>query len=312
MKIITFDDIKKLNIQNGTYYKWIEEIITKKDSTCLPPKISMKQEGHIFYNVMPCIIPDENVAGVKLVTRFPNREPSLDGDIMIYSTESGQLLSVMDGIYITAMRTGAMAALAIQTLAVDNYYELGIVGLGNTARSTLLILLDQIGNREIKIKLFKYKGQEKLFIERFSRYSNITFEVVDSYEELIRNSDVVLSCVTYFEGNISEDEWYKKGCLLVPVHTMGFQNCDLFFDRVIVDDKGHVENFKNYNKFKYCCELSDVLNKKSIGRLNQEERIIAYNIGISIEDIYFAKKIYDLIDNKTDVMLKELKDKFWV
>ena len=73
---------------------------------------------------MPCIIPDENVAGVRLVTRFPNREPSLDGDIMIYSTESGQLLSVMDGIYITAMRTGAMAALAIQTLAVDNYYEL--------------------------------------------------------------------------------------------------------------------------------------------------------------------------------------------
>ena len=58
--------------------------------------------------------------------------------------------------------------------------------------------------------------------------------------------------------------------------------------------------------------MSDVLNKKSIGRLNQEERIIAYNIGISIEDIYFAKKIYDLIDNKTDVMLKELKDKFWV
>ena len=43
MKIITFDDIKKLNIQNGTYYKWIEEIITNKDSTCLPPKISMKQ-----------------------------------------------------------------------------------------------------------------------------------------------------------------------------------------------------------------------------------------------------------------------------
>ena len=40
--------------------------------------------------------------------------------------------------------------------------------------------------------------------------------------------------------------------------------------------------------------MTDVLNNETIGRENDEQRILAYNIGISIQDIFFASKIYDL------------------
>lgn len=312
MEIIGFNDIKRLNIPHETFYDWAYDLMKNKKETVLPPKISMKMPGHIFFNVMPSIIPSIDSAGVKMVTRFPDRNPALDGDILLYNSNDGRISAIMDGLYITTMRTGAIASLAIETLAKKGYNEIGIIGLGNTARATLLVLLSRIGNKNLKIKLFNYKDQAEKFIDRFKEFKNINFVVVDTYEEVITNSDVILSCVTFANENFGKDEWFKEGCLVVPVHTMGFQNCDLFFDKVIVDDIGHVEGFKYFKEFKKCAELSEVLNNEKEGRINEKERILAYNIGLSIEDVYFAKKINNMIKaEKIDNYTKPI-DKFWV
>ena len=60
---------------------------------------------------------------------------------------------------------------------------------------------------------------------------------------------MVVSCATYFENDIAENGWFKKGVLVIPVHTRGFMNCDLFFDKVFADDTGHVDHFTNFTKF---------------------------------------------------------------
>ena len=38
---------------------------------------------------------------------------------------------------------------------------------------------------------------------------------------------------------IGTDEYFKEGCTVIPICTMGFQNCDLFFDRVFTDEIEH-------------------------------------------------------------------------
>ena len=68
---------------------------------------------------------------------------------------------------------------------------------------------------------------------------------------------------------------------MVPVHTRGFSNCDLFFDKVYGDDTNHICHFKYFNQFKSFSEISDVLTGKALGRENNKERIIAYNIAES-------------------------------
>ena len=70
----------------------------------------------------------------------------------------------------------------------------------------------------------------------------------------------------------------------------------------------------NFNKFKETHELADILKDKNLGRTNDKERIMAYNIGNSIFDIYFAKKIYDLVKEKelTEINLLPPTDKYWV
>ncbi len=56
MKIISFDDIKNLNLSPITCYKWVEETIRAKENALLPSKVHMNMPGNIFCNVMPSII----------------------------------------------------------------------------------------------------------------------------------------------------------------------------------------------------------------------------------------------------------------
>ena len=116
------------------------------------------------------------------------------------------------------------------------------MGLGNTARAALLALLEYLGGRDVDVRLKRYKGQEDLFMERFSGYDNLHFSCVDTYDELVRGADVVISAVTYITDDVCADDCFDEGVLVVPVHTRGFTNCDLFFDKVYADDRGHVLN----------------------------------------------------------------------
>ena len=125
---------------------------------------------------------------------------------------------------------------------------------------------------------------------------------------MIRNSDVVVSCVTAANSCFAEPEDFKPGTLVVPVHTKGFQNCDLVFDKIFCDDIGHIEGFKYFKEYKSVTEMTDVLNGNKSGRDSQEQRLLAYNIGISIQDVYFASKIFDLIEKRDEILTK----KFWV
>ena len=314
MKIVSFDQITSLNISPYTCYAWVSEGIRRKHEALLPAKISLKPGiPGVFYNTMPSILPFAGYAGVKLVTRYPERAPSLDSEILLYDLESGKNLALLDGNWITTMRTGAVAAHSVRLLAKRDFSTIGMIGLGNTARAAFLVLLSLYPERQFTVKLKRYKDQHELFAARFAAYANVKFVYCDSYEELVRGSEVVLSAVTMFEDDICPDDCFEEGVLLVPIHTRGFTNCDLFFEKVFADDVNHVKGFKNFGKFRSFAEVSDVVNGKVPGRTDDRERILAYNIGISLHDIYFAGKIYELLAaHCPEADLRAPTEKFWI
>ncbi|MBQ4270797.1 MAG: ornithine cyclodeaminase [Clostridiales bacterium] len=321
MKVITFEDINALGITPAECYSWSEFVIRNKKKAILPPKISMKPRDGVFCNVMPSIIPgngEDSWGGVKVVTRYPHRVPSLESRILLEDADTGEFLALMDGTWITTMRTGAVAAHSVELLARSDFSTIGIMGLGNVSRSTMLILADRMPDREMKIKLLKYKGQEESFAERFKAYPNLSFTYVDTPEEMVSGSDVVLSGATFLPNNVCEDKYFDEGVLVQPIHTLGFTNCDLFFDKVFADDTGHVKNFKYFDRFRSFAEVGEVVNGEKPGRTSDSERILVYNIGISVHDIYYAASIYDIIKEKggldalPDIDMKDPTVKFWV
>ena len=97
---------------------------------------------------------------------------------------------------------------------------------------------------------------------------------------------------------------------MIPICTLGFQNCDLFFDKVFTDEIEQIKGFKYFDCFKKCINISDVLNGMP-GRENEEERILIYNYGLGIHDLFFAMKFYEIADFG-DTRYRSCKEKFFI
>lgn len=315
MKIISQDQIRRLNISPSTCVEWVKESFSLKSVAQLPAKISLHPQGNDFFNTMPCLLPDPyNYFAVKVVHRVKGAVPALGSDMLLYDSATGDLLALINTDWITTMRTGAVATLAIQTFRSSVAKTYAFLGLGNTGRATMLCLLESEPEVMHEVLLLRYKDQAELFIERFKGYDNVTFTICNEINELVQKSDVIVSCITEASGLLCENnDLYKEGCLVIPVHTRGFQNCDLFFDKVYADDTAHVSGFKYYNKFKQFGEIQDVISGKIKGRESDKERILSYNIGLGLHDIVYASKIYEVLrDLSDDVEIEHETEKFWI
>lgn len=297
--IIQQEHIASLNISPKECVKWVEEGFRMKDQAQMPPKPSVHPQGEDFMTTMPCLLPEQNGQkrfGIKVVNRIEGQNPALSSMIYLYDAKTGRLLAIMDGDWITAMRTGAVATLAGRLFKKDGVDTYSMMGLGNIARATAMCLIADNQNRNIKIRLLRYKDQAEQFIERFKEATNVTFEIIEDKEEFISEADVVISCVTVAtELLFPNDALFKEGITVIPVHVRGFQNCDLFFDKVFGDDTNQIRNWKYFSKFRQYDELHHVLLGQNPGRTSQDERILSYNYGLGLHDIVFASKIYDMV-----------------
>lgn len=313
MKIITHKMIEDLNIDPNLWYEWANDVLLNKDKFIMPAKTSIHFNEDSYFNTMPSIIPKEDVMGVKVVNRYVGRTPSLESQLLLYDYKNGSLKAIMDANLITAMRTGAAAVHAIDLYAVKDFYEIGIMGFGNIGIAVLEVLLAHFKERKMHIKLLRYKDHAEKVLKRFDKYENVIFDVVDTEKEIIDSSDVVISSITFTDKFIGEESWFKKGCLVLPVHLRGFQNCDRVFEKVYGDSTEQVSGFKYFNEFKSFAETTDVLNKRKPGRENNDERILVYYVGMSIHDVYAASKIYNMFENlEEEKIVLGPKERYWL
>lgn len=319
MKIISQQNIKSLNITAKDCCAWIRESFSIKKEAQLPTKISCHPADFDFFTSMPCLLPEDiegnRFFGVKEVHRIKGRVPSLGSDLMLYDAHTGELVALLDADWITTMRTGAVAAVSAKALRKECADTYGFVGLGNTARATLLSVLEDEPEKHFNVQLLRYKNQAELFVERFEKYKNVTFAIIDDIREMANNVDVFISCITDADGLLVEDEKnFQPGITVIPVHMRGFQNCDRAFDRVFGDDTNHIKGFKYFPYFKDYNEIGEVLAGNDPGRKSQKQRILNYNYGLGLHDVLFASKIYRLIgDNASyDINILKETEKIWV
>ena len=323
MKIISEQLIRSLGISPKECVAWIYESFAMKQNAQLPAKISVHPADYDFFTSMPCLLPQSGGVnttnryfGIKEGHRIEGAVPSLGSDMMLYNANNGELLALVDCDWITTMRTGAVAAVSAKALRKSDAYIYGMVGLGNTARATMLCVLEAEPEKHFHVKLLRYKNQAELFVERFRDYDNVSFEILDDINEMARTVDVFFSCITSANGLLVADEsTFQCGVTVIPVHMRGLQNCDTTFDRVFGDDTDHVKVFKFFSKYNDYNEIGEVLAGRDPGRRSDEQRIIDYNYGLALHDVLYASKIFEMLAYKKDVpnieIVKET-EKFWV
>lgn len=113
-----------------------------KQEWVMPPKVYLDSPPHGDFRAMPAA--GDGLAMLKWVTSFPSNArrdlPTVTGTILVSDAETGQWLALVDGRSITALRTGAAAAIASQALESTDAERVGIVGCGLHGRWCALCL----------------------------------------------------------------------------------------------------------------------------------------------------------------------------
>lgn len=323
MKIIDFEDIRKAaeGMDPVEWFNWVDYALRRKSDFQMPPKPRMSQNDGDYYNVMPAMYESEGLATVKMIGRHCLKESEtaprsvMMGDMMVYEAGTGVLKALMDAEYITTLRTGVVAAHSAVLFARKDFTAIALLGLGNIMtvcfKTFMAKLRSEGDNRRLTVKLYRHHGQEERFAEKFAYLTNVEFQFCDSYAEVMTGSDIIISAVTRATENFASDECYKEGVTVIPVCTMGFQNCDLFFDKVFTDEIEQIRGFKYFDKFRSLANVSEVLNGVKDGRTSDSERILVYNYGIGIHDLYFGKKFCDLIEGRS-IEYRYCKEKYFM
>lgn len=314
MKIISIEDIKKSNIGFNKFLEWIDYPLRHRSSFIFPTKSRMELTGSDYCNLMPCALPEKDVLGIKIINRNKKRRDegrlNLDSQILLYSYETCELKAIMDGNYITTIRTAAVAVHSIINM-VEMHDIVSLVGLGNIMNAVGEIWFPTLQKKTI-VKLLDYKNQADQFISRFSRYDNIEFVLCKTYDDLMMDSDIILSAVSYIENDFCNQKVYKKGCTIIPIHLRGFMECDKTFDNIIVSDLVRAKGFKYYDQIKTITYTDDILTNKCRVRNNVDDRVLIYNLGLAITDLYFADLIYNEIESEKKDFSLGTDKKFYV
>ena len=111
-----------------------------KGTTSVPPRVAARVPEVGLLGAMVGYVPGTGLEA-KLVSVFPkNHErgrPSHQALIALFDEGNGTPLALMDGTYITAIRTGGAAAVAARALAREDARVLAILGAGVQGRSHL-------------------------------------------------------------------------------------------------------------------------------------------------------------------------------
>jgi len=300
-------DIEKLDISFEDYYNVVRDALIEhgNKSVFMPPKFGIHPFHGAHCNAMPAYIPKLNALGLKWVSGFPeNRKrklPYIIGTLIINDDRTGAPLAILEASWITAMRTGIVAALVVQTCSKKNSKTLGLVGAGVQARFAIKAISHILHSlEEIRVYDINPKTSESFIEELSDEMSNIKFIKVENDENALKDSEIMLTATSFVEKPYVKKDWLREGDLGVLVHHRGWENESFFrADKLVVDDWVQTKTYGMeddgfYGSLPDCYgELGEILAGKKLGRENERERIIGITCGLAIEDVAMGKMIYE-------------------
>ena len=258
---------------------------------------------------MPGFLSDDKALAMKVVTYFqdnPKRTlPAILGTILLFSCETGKLIAVMDGSYITVIRTACASAMAAKALANRDTPVLGILGSGVQAR-THIQALSRVRKIQ-RIKIYSPSETSAAAIKKeLERETGISIEVASSAAEALRGADLVVTASTA-KAPIVSPELLKPGAHISAVgsHRPDARELDgatMARAKVVVDSREAMMaecgdillaiEEKAIGKDHIHAEIGEVLAGTKAGRSSAEEITIYKSVGIAIQDVATANLVY--------------------
>lgn len=227
--------------------------------------------------------------------------------VNLYSAETGELLAIVEGSYLGAVRTGAASGVATKHMAREDASVVGIIGTGNQARTQLAAVCAVRPVREVKA--FSRTAEKRAaFAKDVSASLGVRVRVVDSAEECVKGSHIVITITPSLEP-VFKGEWLSEGTHIVAAgsnHWMRRELDETAIRRCAVIVADDVEDARiecgeliwaverGAVRWEQVRELREVVAGRSPGRLSDKDITLFESQGLAIEDVAAAEHVYRL------------------
>ena len=263
-----------------------------------------------FFGVMPAYVPSRQALGTKLVTVFGSNLarglPSHLATILLLDADTGALLAIMDGRYITEARTAAVSAVSVQHLARRDARVMAILGAGVQARSHLEAIAQVRTLGDVRVWSRTAASADR-FVAEMQPHTGATVRASRSAQAAVDNADIIV-LVTASPDPVLFSPWVRDGAHICAVGAcrpnqremdpLLVKRADLYVDSMqgalaeagdivlaIRDgaiDATHIRG-----------ELGAVVSGAATGRTTDERVTIFKSLGMAVEDVVAAQLVYD-------------------
>ncbi len=315
MLILTKEDIKKVFTMKDAIEADKDALRIYSDGkSVVPLRVNIdipKEEGQSLF--MPAYVEELDATGIKIVSVFPKNieigKPSVPAQMILLDGKTGEVIAIMDGTYLTQLRTGAVQGAATDILARKDS-KIGVLfGTGGQAGTQLEAMvcvrnLEEV--RVIDINNDRAKEFANTMQQQLAEY-NTKIIAVENGNEAIKEADIITSVTTsrrpVFDGTLVKKGTHVNG---VGAYTPQMQELDeiivknadkIYFDTkegvlaeagdfIIPMEKGVVseQNFSG--------ELGQVILGEVKGRENDQEITLFKTVGTAVLDVVTAHRIY--------------------
>jgi ornithine cyclodeaminase/alanine dehydrogenase-like protein (mu-crystallin family) len=270
-----------------------------------------------------------NVAALRVMS---NRRPEVRGPrdnhfILLFSTETGQLLALIQGFTLSGIRLGATTAIAAKYLAPKGDIEVGVFGTGKMARANFEGVAAV--TRIKRAKVFSRSADHRLdFSREMERKLGVSVVPVDEAKKAVKGSDLVLGA-TSANTPIYDGNWIEEGALAISLRNSDRNKKPREFDDIAIkrsayivvcskhqityDDQREILDpiDRGFASWDQIYELKDLVSGKFPGRKSPTDIIFYHsNAGNGIQFATVGFKAYEAA--KRTGQYRELPDDWFV
>lgn len=315
MLLLSKEEIKKVFTERDAIeavkkaFQMLEE---QKIESPLRTVMEGKYDGTFLF--MPAYAPDMDAAALKVVNIFPrnidNGLVTSPAQVLLIDGKTGYVCALLDGTYVTQIRTGASSGAAFDLLAKKECRKGALIGTGGQAAAQLASMLEARKLEEVRVFDLNAERRETFCREmrrELSRYGAAILPA-DSSDECIEDADLIItvtpSAVPVFDGTK-----VKKGATVSCVGTYEPHKHEMDpailprASKIICDSKEAALSETGdllipireglISEADILGSLGEVIQGVIPGRENDDEIIVYETVGVAAQDLITAKAIYD-------------------
>ncbi len=265
------------------------------------------QQGAIA--AMPAFLGRPAVLGAKVIAVFPENSraglPSHQGVVVLHDAEDGRCLAIVDAGAITAIRTAAASALATRLLAREDAQVLALLGSGEQAHEHLRAIRTVRAIREVRV-FSRTAAHAQTFAAVAERAEGLPVRAAHTAEEAVRGAQIICT-LTAAREPVLLGRWLEPGAHVnaVGASTPAFRELDaqaisrsiLFTDRaesLSAESEDYLGALREgaISEGHLRGELAQLVAGSRTGRTSPEEITLFKSLGLAIEDVAAAHRVY--------------------